>query len=203
MIFLVYSEPVSHFVECFFVCVFRLPLAPVPYLVYSLVKKNCCQVLFCMITMKTFGFYLFEPTFRAIRTRVNWSNTIEILCSKSFSLSFSMLASKLDYSTEKPLQNNWKGDGITRAVSSKLAVRDCSFEIPKSYFRNIVCNNFSLINVLTFYTWKNYYAEKYRYTFQRLPYNSYFFERTLLSVVLASEHLALSIIWNNKLKLWK
>lgn len=75
MIFFVYNEPVSHFVECFFFFfAFRLPLAPVPYLVYLLAgkkKKNCCQVLFCMITMKTFGFYLFEPTFRAIRARVN------------------------------------------------------------------------------------------------------------------------------------
>ena len=56
----------------FFFFAFRLPLAPVPYLVYLLAgKKNCCQVLFCVITMKTFGFYLFEPTFRAIRARVN------------------------------------------------------------------------------------------------------------------------------------
>lgn len=95
----------------FFFFAFRLPFAPAPYLVYLLAgKKNCCQVLFCMITMKTFGFYLFEPTFRAIRAAVNWSNTIEILCSKSFSLSFSMLASKLDYSSEKTLQNNWKGE---------------------------------------------------------------------------------------------
>lgn len=146
--------------------------------------------------MKTFGFYLFEPTFRAIRTRVNWGNKVEILCSKSFSLSFSILASKLDYSTEKHYKTIGRESGRTRAVSSKLAVRDCRFEIPKSYFRNVVCNNFSLINGLTFYTWKSYYAQQYGYTFQRLPYNSCFVERTLLSVVLASEHLALSIIWN-------
>lgn len=73
MIFFVYSEPVSHFVECFFSFCVSTSLAPVPYLVYLLAgkKKNCCQVLFCMITMKTFGFYLFEPTFRAIRAREN------------------------------------------------------------------------------------------------------------------------------------
>lgn len=41
MIFFVYSEPVSHFVECFFFFfAFRLPLAPVPYLVYLLAGKK-------------------------------------------------------------------------------------------------------------------------------------------------------------------
>ena len=40
MIFFVYSEPVSHFVECFFFFAFRLPLAPVPYLVYLIAGKK-------------------------------------------------------------------------------------------------------------------------------------------------------------------
>lgn len=41
MIFFVYNEPVSHFVECvFFFFAFRLPLGPVPYLVYLLAGKK-------------------------------------------------------------------------------------------------------------------------------------------------------------------
>lgn len=74
MIFFVYSEPVSHFVECFFFFCVSTSFSPctIPCLfTRRKKKKNCCQVLFCMITMKTFGFYLFEPTFRAIRARVN------------------------------------------------------------------------------------------------------------------------------------
>ena len=72
MIFFVYSEPVSHFVEWFFFFCVSTSFRPctIPCL-FTRWKKNCCQVLFCMIMMKTFGFYLFEPTFRAIRAGVN------------------------------------------------------------------------------------------------------------------------------------
>ena len=62
--------------------------------------------------IKTRIVYALDTYIRGIQTWVNWRNNVDMLCSTSFSLSLSMLASNLDNSVHRKTitKHHWKGE---------------------------------------------------------------------------------------------